>query len=51
MSSIKRDYRIQSNSIDVIGSILFGGKNEIVYKIDKHYLFVELEGIHSLNEF
>ena len=52
MSSIKFDYRTQSNSIDAIGSILFGRKTKLmVYNIDKHYLLVELEGIHSLTEF
>jgi len=42
VSSIKFDYRTQSNSVDAIGSILFGRKNKMVYKIE-----IELE----LNEF
>ena len=36
VSSIKFDYRTQSNSIDAIGSILFGEKQNGTFKIDKH---------------
>ena len=47
MSSIKFDYRIKSNSINAIVSILFYKKNKIaLIKINKHSVSSELEGFH-----
>jgi len=51
VSSIKFDYRTQSNSIDAIGSILFGRKTKWYTKLISINFLVELEGIHSLTEF
>ena len=48
MSSIKFDHRTQSNSIDAIGSILFGRTIKRHTKIDNHSVSIESEGFQSL---